>query len=154
MKKNCLFFMIILLVSCSKKIKNTKSQILINHLERNLSTKYEKDELYLFLNTTGCGYCFKYTKEFLIKKVKQNKKVNLIMVGEFKKELLLLSKGLQEKFTLIFDYNEIFLENDSLKEDSFILIDEGLSETTVVPFSVDNNFEKMKQVLINFTELN
>ncbi len=153
MKLKYIFIILISLffsTSCNKEENNIEK--IAQYLKDDLGKDLNKNDLYLFLPIKNtCYICIQDTQDFLelVATSGEYKDIHIVYIGTSKKEMNLISKDLQDKFDVIFDYKNIGIKK-KIFSTNFILVNMNSSFNQMLEFSKDNNFEVMKAEVANF----
>lgn len=146
MRKIYMIIVLIILSSCQSKTKNDIKK----YLENDIKISLNNNELYI-LTPTYDGKCTtiqNQIREFLLTKSGVQKKLHLIYIGNSKKELNFISKGLNEKFDVIYDSKNIAIKKGVIKFQTIVFIP-NLEKDIKYELSTYESFKKLKNDVIN-----
>jgi len=146
MRKYYVIIVLIFFSNCQTKSKNDVR----GYFENDLKISINNDEIYILIPIYDgkCTTAQNKTGEFLLNKPDIQKKIHLIYIGTSKKELNLISKGLNEKYDLIYDFKNIGIKKDLIKFQPIVFIP-NTEKDIKYELSTRESFKRLKNDLIN-----
>lgn len=146
-----IYFIIILffLYGCQSKTKND----IKGYIERDLKIPLRNGDIYV-LTPTYDGKCTSFQnqiREFLLAKLDAQKKLHLIYIGNSKKELNFISKGLNEKFDVVYDSKNIAIKKGVISFQTIVFIP-NIEKDIKFELSTKESFKRMINSLLILTE--
>jgi len=141
---------LLFLSNCQTKPKNDIREYFKNDLKLSITN----NEIYILtpIYDGKCTTAQNQIGELLMTKSDIQKKTHLIYIGNSKKELKFISKGLNEKYDVIYDSKNIAIKKGVIKFQPIVFIP-NIENDIIYELSTYESFKKLKNDIINLDEI-